>query len=88
MVRIEKKVWPAYFQAIIDGDKTFEVRLADWECTVGDTLVLQEWDPEQAAYTGRALERTVTYVVKTKEMGVFFSPEEIAEHGFQILGFR
>ena len=45
-MRIEKKIWPIYFQRILDGDKTFELRLADWECNEGDTLVLNEWDPE------------------------------------------
>jgi len=27
--RIEKKVWPEYFKAILSGDKKFELRLAD-----------------------------------------------------------
>ena len=45
-MRIEKKVWPKFFQKILDGDKTFELRLADFECKPGDILVLKEWDPE------------------------------------------
>lgn len=35
---IEKKVWPEYFQTILDGKKKFELRIADFECNVGDTL--------------------------------------------------
>jgi len=55
--RIEKKVWPKFFQKILDGDKTFELRLADFECKLGDILVLREWDSEIKEYTGRVLEK-------------------------------
>ncbi len=34
-----KKVWPEYFQKILDSKKTYELRLADWECNEGDILV-------------------------------------------------
>ena len=47
---IEKKTWPKYFQAIIEGKKNFELRLGDWECNEGDTLILKEWDPETKKY--------------------------------------
>ncbi len=40
-MKIEKKVWSKYFQKIIDGNKTFELRLADWECNPGDLLILK-----------------------------------------------
>ena len=33
-MRTEKKVWTKYFKAIIDGKKNYELRLADWECSV------------------------------------------------------
>ncbi len=46
-MRIEKKCWPEFFQKLADGTKTYELRLADWECNPGDTLVLREWDPKQ-----------------------------------------
>jgi ribosomal protein S17 len=42
MVRIEKKVWLNYFQAILEGKKTYEFRLNDFECNEGDILVLRE----------------------------------------------
>jgi len=31
MNTIEKKVWPEYFQHIVDGKKTFELRLNDFK---------------------------------------------------------
>jgi hypothetical protein len=30
--KIEKKILSEYFQKILDNKKTFELRLADWEC--------------------------------------------------------
>ncbi len=44
MTKIEKKVWPKYFSAIIKGKKKYELRLVDWDCKEGDVLVLKEWD--------------------------------------------
>ncbi len=87
---IEKKIWPEYFNKIESGDKTFELRLADWECNIGDTLVLKEWDPETKTYTGREIKKTVTYVLKTKnaqEWGMW-SKEDIDKFGFQIISLK
>lgn len=86
-MRIEKKIWPEYFQAIMDGTKTFELRLADFDCSTGDTLVLREWDPQKEDYTGRELEREVTYVVRTKDQP-FFTAEDVEKYGFQVISFR
>jgi len=86
-MRIEKKVWPEYFQKILDGDKTFELRLADFECKPGDILVLKEWDPKTKKYTGRVLEKKVTYVIKTKDIK-FWSEEDVEKYGFQIIAFK
>jgi len=84
--KIEKKVWPEYFQAIVDGKKTYELRLADFECNPGDVLVLREWDPQTKEYTGREIEKTVTYVGKTK--GISFWPQEdVDKYGYQIISF-
>ena len=66
MAKIEKKVWPEYFEAIITGKKTFELRLADWKCKAGDILILKEWDPKTQKYSGRELEKEITYVRKFK----------------------
>ncbi|HLC80373.1 DUF3850 domain-containing protein [Candidatus Woesearchaeota archaeon] len=87
MARIEKKVWPEYFQKILDGKKTYELRLADFECKEGDVLVLKEWNPATKQFTGRTLEKTVTYVSKTKNM-TFWTKEEIEKYGYQIIAFK
>ncbi len=86
-MRIEKKVWPEYFQKIMDGVKTYELRLADFECKPGDVLVLKEWDPKTKQYTGRIIEKTVTYVGKTKGQ-TFWPEEDVEKYGFQIIAFK
>lgn len=86
-MRIEKKIWPEFFEKISSGEKKFELRLADWECASGDLLVLREWDPEKKDYTGRVLEKEVTYVLKTKDVK-FFTPEEVQKYGWQIISFK
>jgi len=82
-----KKTWPEYFQKIIEGKKTFELRIADWECKEGDILVLQEWDPKTKKYTGREIEKKVTYVGKTKDFS-FWSKEDVEKFGYQIISFK
>lgn len=87
MAKIEKKVWPKYFEAISKGIKNFEVRLADFECKEGDILILREWDPRKKDYTGRTIQKKITYIVKTKDLP-FWSKEEIEKYGYQIIGFK
>ena len=86
-MKIEKKVWPEYFQKIVSGEKSFEVRLADWECNPGDLLVLKEWNPKTGQYSGRELKKKVTYVAKTKNLK-FWPKEQIEKYGFQIIAFQ
>ena len=86
-MRIEKKVQPAYFQRIFDGVKTFELRLADFDCKEGDVLILREWDPKTKEYTGRVVEKTVTYVIRTKGQE-FWAKEDVDKFGFQVIAFK
>jgi len=86
-MKIEKKVWPEYFQKIFDGEKNFELRLADWECNEGDILILKEWDPETKEYTGRVIEKEVGYVLKTKNFDIF-SKEDVEKYGYQIISLK
>ena len=90
MKKIEKKIWPEYFQKILDNKKTFEVRLNDFEISEGDRLVLKEWNPETKSYTGRELERTVGYVGKWKieELTKFWPLEDIMQKGIQVISLK
>lgn len=88
MTDIEKKILPEYFDPILAGEKNYELRLGDFECQPGDTLILREWDPNKNDYTGRELKKTVTYVGKFKPNELFWSPEEIQEKGLQIISFK
>ena len=86
-MKIEKKVWPRYFRLILEGRKNFELRLANFQCQEGDILVLKEWDPHSGTFTGRQIEKEITYVTTLKDIP-YWSPSEIEEHGFQIISFR
>ena len=90
MKKVEKKIWPQYFQAIFDGKKTFELRLNDFEVDEGDILVLKEWDPETKDYTGRELEKKVGYITKCKvdDLTIFYPRKDIDEKGLQIISLK
>lgn len=86
-MKIEKKTWPEMFQAVLDGKKTFDLRLADFPCEVGDVLILQEYDPDTKQYTGRVLEKQITYVLKTKDLA-FWKMEDVEEKGYVVMGIK
>lgn len=83
---IEKKIWPEYFQKILEGTKKFELRLANFECNEGDVLLLKEWNPTTKSFTGREIEKIATCVIKTKDL-TFWSDEDLKKYGFQIISF-
>lgn len=86
-MRIEKKTWPEYFQLVLDGKKTYELRIADFECRQGDILVLKEWDPEIKEYTGRIIEKEVSHVGKLKDFS-FWKKEDLDKHGLQCISLK
>jgi hypothetical protein len=59
----ELKTWPVYFEAVINGDKNFEVRKNDRSFQTGDTLLLREYDPGTGEYSGHELTFRVGYVL-------------------------
>lgn len=77
-------MWPESYEKVLSGEKTYDIRLADWEVGPGDVIVFQEWDPATKEYTGREMSRKVGYVGKTKDWEVW-SKEEIEKHGFQVI---
>jgi hypothetical protein len=88
MSRIHKKIWPAYFDDVASGKKKFELRLHDFDVNEGDTLVLEEWDPDTKEYTGRSVEKRVTCVSKFAIDDLFWPEEEIKEKGMQIISLE
>lgn len=68
------KILPCYFEAVLDGKKTFEIRENDRGYQAGDTVVLREHD-KVMLYTGRELEFKIGYVLNfaQKENWVVFS---------------
>ena len=85
MAIIKKKIWPVYFEVILSGKKKYELRLNDFEVNEGDTLLLEEWNPETKEYTGRKVEKKVTYVGRFKLDELFWPKEQIEEKGIQII---
>lgn len=73
------KIEQQFFEAVIDKEKTFEVRKNDRNFKVGDYLALNEVNDTSKGYTGRALLLKVTYVLKD---------ERFCKEGFAILGFN
>ncbi len=59
----EIKTWCLQFQAVLDGDKTFEVRFDDRGYCVGDHLVLREWNHHDKTYTGRVVTARIPYLL-------------------------
>lgn len=49
----ELKVIPPYFDALVSGAKTFEVRKNDRAFQRGDILKLREWHPNETGYLKR-----------------------------------
>jgi ASC-1-like (ASCH) protein len=73
------KTLPEYFNEILTGVKTFEVRYNDRDFKVGDLLVLREFDDVTQSYTGLFLYKDVTYILD--------DPKFVKE-GFVILGIK
>lgn len=68
MQKHELKIYPHYFQAIVDGNKTFEIRKNDRGFQVGDTVILKEWD--NIKYSGREIHAKIKYILDDKFIGL------------------
>lgn len=86
-MRLEKKTTKEFFEKIASGEKNFDVRLADFECRSGDTIVLKEWDEKKGEYTGRKLEREVSFVLNTKDLS-FWNKKDVQSFGYQVLALK
>lgn len=59
----ELKILPMYFEAVISGKKTFEIRKADRPYKVGDLLALNEFDK---GHTGNSCIVYIDYILNDK----------------------
>ena len=84
MATIKKKIWPEYFDLVSSGKKRFELRLADFDIAEGDTLLLEEWDPKIKEYTGRTIEKKVSFLLKFR-LDDFGQEQEIKEKGLLVI---
>ena len=74
----ELKCWPEYFEKVLDLSKTFEVRKDDRGYQTGDWLILREWDPVWNRYTGRSVDRRVSFLLRGGAFGI--------EAGYVVMG--
>ena len=64
----ELKIYPKYFEKVLDGTKTFEVRKNDRGFQVGDTVILKEFD--NIKHSGREIQAEITYILGDEFYGV------------------
>jgi len=64
------KCWPGPFQAVVDRIKRHEVRVADRTYQTNDVVWLNEWDPNDEAFTGRMLWFRIGYVSRGPDWGI------------------
>lgn len=74
------KCWPEYFGLILRGRKTFELRRNDRDFKIGDTVELNEWEPEYEQYTGRRIIFSIIGILHGGRFGL--------EEGYCILSFH
>jgi hypothetical protein len=86
-MKIRKKTWTEGFEKILSGEKTFDARLANFECKPGDILVLEEYDLTKKKYTGRKIEKKITFVLNTKKQK-YWSQNDIKKEGIVIMAFK
>jgi len=84
MAIIKKKTWTKEFDLIESGKKKFDLRLANFNIQEGDTLILEEWNPETKEYTGRTIEKRVNFVFKFN-LDDFGQKEQIEEKGLYVI---
>ncbi len=66
----ELKTWTEYWSQIALGIKRFEVRKNDRNFQQFDTLRLMEFEPVSQRYTGRWVERNVSFILHGGQFGI------------------
>lgn len=77
------KTWPEYYQKVLDGTKTFELRKDDRGFKVGDELCLHEWE-KGVGYTGPTVTKKIAYILRAAD---YAPDDEVLKPDYCILGF-
>jgi len=86
MAIIKKKCWPEFFKKFCSGERTFELRLADFDLKDGDTLIFEEYDPDSKTYTGKSAKFYCSRVEHSAQNPLqFYDVEDVKEKGFWII---
>lgn len=64
------KILPEYFEEVLKGNKTFEIRKNDRGFKLGDILILAEYSISIQSFTGRVIEKEVTYILEGGSFGI------------------
>ena len=56
------KIRSEFFQAVVQGTKTFELRKNDRDFQAGDRINLMEF--EEGRFTGNTVKKTITYILE------------------------
>ncbi len=75
----ELKTTPNYFDDVISGRKSFEVRKFDRPFHVSDLLALNEYDPKRRCYTGNSCLVYIDYIL---------NDPKYCRAGYVILGIK
>lgn len=87
MAKVHKlKCWTPYYDAILAGDKKFDVRRDDRGFETGDYVLLEKYDPEHRCYVvdpedgiPYAIEKQIKYTLRGGQFGI--------EPGYVVLSF-
>lgn len=70
MKQHELKTINPHFGFVFCGQKTFELRKDDRGFSVGDTLILKEWDEINKSYSGAEVRAEITHILEGGEYGL------------------
>ena len=84
---VEKKCWPSFFNRILKGDKTVDVRLGDFRPGARHfRMVLAEWDPKAKRETGRRAEVDAK-VLSVADIFSFYTLRDLMTHRLVVLEY-
>lgn len=63
-MRVHKlKTLTPYFENVVNGRKSAELRLNDRDYQVGDIVLLEDYDLERKVYRGPTIEKQITHIL-------------------------